>query len=92
MDLNKWEADIVKKLQNSEVVYLRAKIIPGSSKNEFVEILDDEESTIKIRIAAAPEKGKANKEIIKFLEKYFACKCEIISGGTTSVKLLKLNV
>ncbi|MDH3324910.1 MAG: DUF167 domain-containing protein, partial [Candidatus Peregrinibacteria bacterium] len=43
----------------------RAKITAGRRKSEFVEVLTDKERTVKIRIAAVPEKGKANKEIVK---------------------------
>ncbi len=48
--------------------YLRIKVIPRSPKNEIVETMKDDsgEETIKIRIKAPPEKGKANTELIKF--------------------------
>ncbi|OGJ43725.1 hypothetical protein A3I58_01720, partial [Candidatus Peregrinibacteria bacterium RIFCSPLOWO2_02_FULL_39_10] len=65
------------------------------SKNEISEIIKDEEGqTIKIRIKAAPEKGKANKELIKFLSKEFSIpkqNIEIISGKTSQLKLLKIT-
>ena len=76
-------------------MYLRIKVIPKSSKNEISEIIKDEEGqTIKIRIKAAPEKGKANKELIKFLSKEFSIpkqNIEIISGKTSQLKLLKIT-
>ncbi len=76
--------------------YLRVKVIPSSPKNEIVEILNDEngEETIKIRIKAVPEKGKANKELIKFLSeelklpKTAIC---IIGGKSDRIKLIKIN-
>ena len=54
--------------------YLRIKVIPKSPKNEVTEIMKDEsgEETIKIRIKAIPEKGKANTELIKFLSQELA--------------------
>ncbi|MCF7917862.1 DUF167 domain-containing protein [Candidatus Gracilibacteria bacterium] len=90
MNLTDWETTFREKIKKDSIAYLRVKIIPSSAKSELVEILDDGEKTLKIRIAAPPEKGKANKEICKFLGKYFQCQCDIISGGTTSVKLIRL--
>ena len=71
--------------------YLRIKVLPKSPKNEVVDILDD--NTVKIRIKAVPEKGKANKELIKFLSKELDLpkeRVQIISGKTDSVKLIKI--
>ncbi len=76
--------------------YIRVKIIPRSPKNEITEIIKDEEGeeTIKIRIKAPPEKGKANAELIKFLSKTFNIKRDtisIISGKTDRLKLIKIS-
>jgi uncharacterized protein len=71
--------------------YLRVKVLPKSPKNEVVEIMDDD--TIKIRIKAVPEKGKANKELVKFLAKELDLPKEniqIISGKSDSLKLIKI--
>ena len=72
-------------------MYIAVKVIPKSPKTEFVESMADE--TIKIRLKAAPERGKANEELIKFLSKQ--CKVpkeeiKLISGHTSTKKLLKL--
>ncbi|OGJ42314.1 YggU family protein [Candidatus Peregrinibacteria bacterium RIFCSPLOWO2_01_FULL_39_12] len=75
--------------------YLRIKVIPKAEKNCISEIIEDEEGqTIKIRIKAPPEKGKANKELIKFLSNEFSLpkqNIEIISGKTSQLKLLKIT-
>jgi len=76
--------------------YLRIKVLPKSPKNEVVEILEDAdgEKTIKIRIKAVPEKGKANAELIKFLSKELDVprdKISIISGKTEQLKLVKIK-
>lgn len=76
--------------------YLRIKVIPKSNKNEIVETFTDSdgEETIKIRIKAAPEKGKANAELIKFLSKEFGvpqATIFIISGKSERLKLIKIN-
>lgn len=82
------------KIPNKE--YLRIKVIPKSSKNQVTEIMEDEtgEQTIKIRIKAAPEKGKANAELIKFLSKELKVAKEnisILSGKTDQLKLIKIK-
>jgi len=72
--------------------YLRIKVLPKSSKNEVIEIMEDE--TIKIRIKAVPEKGKANAELIKFLSKELnvdKSRISILSGKTEQLKLIKIN-
>jgi hypothetical protein len=72
--------------------FLRIKVIPGSPKNEITEIMDDE--TVKIRIKAAPKRGKANKELVGFLSKELNIPknyIEIISGKFESLKLVKIK-
>ncbi|MBI2634246.1 DUF167 domain-containing protein [Candidatus Peregrinibacteria bacterium] len=76
--------------------YIRVKVIPRSGKNEIVEIMEDSsgEKTWKIRIKAIPEKGKANKELIRFLSEEFKTEKEnisIISGETDHLKLIKIT-
>lgn len=72
--------------------YLRVKVIPKSPETKIVETLSDE--TLKIRIAAPPEKGKANAELIRFLSKHFGVdkkKITIISGKSDPLKLVKIE-
>ncbi len=72
--------------------YLRIKVIPKSAKTETVEILDD--GTIKIRVKAVPEHGKANTELTKFLGKELGISTErisIIAGKTDRIKLVKIK-
>jgi len=72
-------------------MYLQIKVIPKARATEFVERMDDE--TLKIRLKAVPEKGKANEALIQFLAK--ECKVDsseirVISGQTSTRKLLRL--
>lgn len=89
--------NIIKNLKKDGLAYLKVRITPKSSENKIMEIMEDE--TVKIRITAAPEKGKANKELIKFLEKELkkegACehpKVTIINGKTDRNKLIKITL
>ena len=68
---------------------LRVKVIPRSPKTEIVGTMAD--GTLKIRIAAPPEKGKANDELIRFLAAHYGVsRVEIISGHTASLKMVRL--
>ncbi len=71
---------------------LRVKVIPCSVENAIVGFLDEE--TLKIRVAAVPEKGKANKELIAFLAEEFKVakeNIEIISGAGDPLKLIRIE-
>ncbi|NGX44741.1 MAG: hypothetical protein K1060chlam3_00916 [Candidatus Anoxychlamydiales bacterium] len=70
---------------------LKVKIIPKSKVNQ---IIGFEEDTLKIRIKASPEKGKANKELIRFIAKSLSIaqsRISIISGHTSRLKKLQIE-
>ena len=46
---------------------LSVKVIPKSSRNEIAGLMGD--GTLKVKVAAPPEKGKANAELCAFLAK-----------------------
>ena len=73
----------------------RIKIIPNSQENQFIDtqIIDDEQ-VFRIKINAQPEKGKANKELIKFLSKKLKIpksSITILKGATTQNKLIEIK-
>ncbi len=63
---------------------------PNSSKNEIV-YYDKENNILKINIKEKAEKGKANKELINFLKKYFKKNIEIVKGTNSKKKIIKLE-
>ncbi|MCA9370332.1 MAG: DUF167 domain-containing protein [Candidatus Peregrinibacteria bacterium] len=67
--------------------YVRAR--PGMPKTKATQVMDDE--SIKIDIAAAPEGGKANAALVKYLEKEFGGNVQIISGATARMKLVRVS-
>ncbi len=70
-------------------VVFTAKIVPGSSRPVVAGVLED---MIKIRVAAPPEKGKANQCLITFLAQQLGVKrnaIEILSGHTNPVKQVR---
>jgi uncharacterized protein len=71
-------------------VVFKAKIVPGSSKTAICGLLDD---MLKVKIAAPPEKGKANVELVGFLAKQLGVKknaISVISGKTNPVKEIEV--
>ena len=71
-------------------VVFTAKVVPGSSKTCVCGLLDE---MVKIKVSAAPEKGKANKCLLAFLAKRFGVKkndVRIISGETNPVKRVQV--
>ena len=70
--------------------YVRAR--PGMATTQAVSVMDDE--SIKIDIAAAPEGGKANVELVKYVAKEFQVskdQVQIVSGATARMKLVRVT-
>ena len=79
--------DLIEQLRRKRNLTLHLKVIPKSSRNEIVGILDD--GTVKLKVTAAPEKGKANAAVCEFLADFFGVakrNVEIIRGGTSTSK------
>ncbi|MDO8581682.1 MAG: DUF167 domain-containing protein [bacterium] len=73
-------------LQTRAPLVIAVKVIPGAAKTELRAPMAD--GTLKIAVAAPPEKGKANAALIKFLSAHFQVSKEriIIKRGLTSNK------
>ena len=73
--------------EHDDDVVFTAKIVPGSSgPTRICGLLDN---MLKVKVSAAPEKGKANQCLIKHLSKQLGVKknaVSIISGATGPVK------
>ena len=75
------------RLKTERRLALDVKVVPKSSRNEVVGTLQG--NTIKIKIAAPPEKGKANAELCSFLARELGVKqqdVEIVRGHASSNK------
>ena len=71
-------------------VVFTAKIVPGSSRTSACGLLN---GMLKIKISAAPEKGKANRALVGFLAKKLGVKkkaVSIISGQSNPVKQVQV--
>ncbi|MCD6398852.1 MAG: YggU family protein [Candidatus Aenigmarchaeota archaeon] len=69
---------------------VKTKIVPGAKKFK-IELKNDENgSYMKIWVKSQPEKGKANKEILKELKKIFG-DVKIVSGMASREKYIKMK-
>jgi uncharacterized protein (TIGR00251 family) len=67
------------------------KVVPGSSRTVFCGMHD---GMVKVKIAAPPEKGKANKALIDFLAGELGVKknaVAIVSGQTSPIKQIAVE-
>lgn len=68
---------------------LNVVVIPNASRNALV-CYDKTKNFVKFSITAPPEKGKANKELLKFLKKKFKIKGKIVKGSKSKEKVLEI--
>ena len=70
---------------------LRLKVVPGASNTVVVGRLGDR---LKLRVAAPPEKGKANKMVEKLLERELrlsAGSVRVIAGSASPLKTVEID-
>lgn len=76
---------------------LKIKLSPNAAQNAFgagVFIDADGEEYLKVSVTAVPEKGKANKELLKMISKKLktaVSNLEIVSGQTDRLKKIFIN-
>lgn len=75
---------------------LALKVTPGAKKNEILGWEDDYPQVgrvLKVKIAAPPVEGKANKEIVLFLAKILGVtksSIEVVHGTSGRIKLVEI--
>lgn len=70
----------------------RVKVIPRSAKSEIAGEMAD--GTLKVKIAAPPEKGKANEVLCVFLAEHYGVArsaVTIVSGHSAALKLVRIE-
>lgn len=71
---------------------LRVKVTPRSARTEVAGELAD--GTLKIRVAAPPEDGRANEALTEFLAAHFGVArsaVRIVSGRSGTQKLVRVD-
>jgi uncharacterized protein (TIGR00251 family) len=84
--------EYIENLSNNKEIFLKVKVSPGAGRSTLLGVMPDK--TLKIAVAAAPDKGKANQELIKFLAVNLLVRryqVKIISGATERLKLIKIS-
>jgi len=69
-------------------IHIMVKALPGASKTEFAGF---KEGRLRVRIAAAPEDGRANAELAAFVSKSLGCAkrdVSILHGEKSRLKTL----
>lgn len=70
---------------------LKIKAVPGASRSEIVGRLGE---SLKIRVAAPPEGGKANREVLALLAAKLglaAARVTLISGQSSPAKVIEVS-
>jgi hypothetical protein len=70
---------------------LAVKVVPGAARDSIAEWLD---GTLKVRVRAQPEKGRANAALVKLLATHLSVavrQVRIASGKTASRKIVEVD-
>jgi uncharacterized protein len=84
--------ELREKLRADGKALVSVKVVPKSARNEIVGPMAD--GTLKVKVAAVPEKGKANAELCTFLARELgvpARNVEVVSGETSTLKRLSVH-
>jgi len=79
-------------LANNGRVDFYVRVRASAPRTKVLEVLEDK--SVKITVAAPPEGGKANAELLSFLAKEFQvpkAKVQLVSGQTSRVKLIRIG-
>ena len=77
--------------QSANAVVFSVKVVPRSSRTAIADILN---GMLKVKLAAAPEKGKANESLVEFLADTLDVKKNMITitaGRTSPVKTIQIT-
>ena len=69
----------------------KVRIVPRASASEIV---GEQDGALKIRIAAPPVEGAANRELVRLLSRVFKLpksSVEIVSGANAKIKIVRLG-
>ncbi|MDG2291637.1 MAG: DUF167 domain-containing protein [Phycisphaerales bacterium] len=77
-------------IQEGDDVLLAIKVVPGSSRDVVAGQLADR---LKVRVAAQPESGRANRSVQRLLGRFFSMpgRVRIESGDASPLKTVRLS-
>jgi uncharacterized protein (TIGR00251 family) len=85
--------DLIERLRRDGRLTITLKVIPKASRNEIAGVLED--GSLKLKITAAPEKGKANAAVCEFLAGQFGVarrNVTIVRGETSHTKQVEIRI
>lgn len=68
---------------------LTLKVIPKAARTELAGT--DPSGVLRIRLKAVPEKGEANKELLRFLSKALRQQVRLVRGATSRTKTVEID-
>lgn len=74
------------------VLRLPVKVVPGASRGEIAGWMGDR---LKVRVAAPPERGKANEALVELLAEVLGvprARVRIVSGTASPLKVVEVDV
>jgi uncharacterized protein (TIGR00251 family) len=77
--------------QISNGINFQVKVVPASSKTCFEGLYGD---MLKVKLSAAPEKGKANEALVDFIAEKLGIKkkfIKVVSGQTSKTKKIAVE-
>ena len=77
--------------KDSPGIRLAIKVTPNAGRNEITGYKDE---VLQVKVAAAPEKGKANKALVNLLAERLGIRkssISIINGETSRYKVILIN-
>ena len=86
------DPDLKSRLRSERTLLLSVKVIPRASRSQIVDITP--EGSVRLKVVAVPEKGKANQEVCRLLAEYFQVpkqNVEIVGGLTSSQKRVRIT-
>ena len=85
--------EFLRRIANAKApVTLAVKVVPKSARNQIAGVLAD--GTLKVKVAAPPEKGRANQALCAFLAEQLniaKTRVTILGGHTSSRKIVRIG-
>jgi len=88
---NDYNIDVLALRVEAEAVLLPVKVVAGASQTS---VLGEWNGRVRIAVAAAPQRGKANAELLAFLAKRLRvrkCDVAIVAGEASPLKTIRID-
>jgi uncharacterized protein len=82
---------VIRHSQHSHALTFAVRVVPRASRSEIAGELD---GVLRVRLAAPPVDGAANRELVRLLAKTFGLPqnaVEIIAGSNSKQKIVRVN-